>query len=120
MCGHDECIFRQYHVPTKSWKGPSSETVLIPKDDGQGIMICAFQSREAGFRLELTDEQLTKVKECRASKKYANEKAAQSKKGTELHQPLTESPFVKEFEYGANNDGNWSYTHMVLQVDDCI
>jgi hypothetical protein len=33
---------------------------------------------------------------------------------------LRYSPFVVEFEYGSNNDGYWSYEHMVLQLEDCV
>jgi hypothetical protein len=25
-----------------------------------------------------------------------------------------------EFDYGANNEGYWSYDHMVLQLEDCV
>ena len=27
---------------------------------------------------------------------------------------------MREFEYGANNEGYWSYEHMVLQMEDCL
>jgi hypothetical protein len=43
-----------------------------------------------------------------------------SKKGTALKKDLKHSPFVVEFEYGANNEGYWSYEHMVLQLEDCV
>jgi hypothetical protein len=33
---------------------------------------------------------------------------------------LTKSPFVFEFECGANGEGYWVYEHMVLQLEDCI
>ena len=46
--------------------------------------------------------------------------AAKSVRETEEKQPLTNSPFIREFEYGANNKGYWSYKHMVLQIGDCI
>ncbi len=49
-----------------------------------------------------------------------NETAAVSKKGTALKKDLKDSPFVVEFEYGANNEGYWSYKHMVLQLKDCV
>jgi hypothetical protein len=42
MFGHDECIFKQFHTTNKSWKAPNGDTVLIPKDDGQGVMISGF------------------------------------------------------------------------------
>ena len=28
--------------------------------------------------------------------------------------------FVREFKYGANSEGYWSYQHMVLQLEDCV
>jgi hypothetical protein len=40
--GHDECIFKQYHMTKKSWVAPNGEKVLVPKDDGQGLIISAF------------------------------------------------------------------------------
>ncbi len=43
-----------------------------------------------------------------------------SKKGTAPKKDLKHSPFVVEFEYGANNEGYWSYKHMVLQLEDCV
>jgi len=42
MFGHDECIFKKFHTTNKSWKAPNGKTVLIPKDDGQGVMISGF------------------------------------------------------------------------------
>jgi len=33
---------------------------------------------------------------------------------------LRSSPFIVEFDYGANNEGYWSYDHMVLQLEDCV
>ena len=42
MFGHDECIFKQCNVTTKSWKNPRGETILKLTDDGQGIMIETF------------------------------------------------------------------------------
>jgi len=42
--GHNECIFKQYTVTGKQWYGPNGEAYVVPKDDGAGIMISAFQS----------------------------------------------------------------------------
>ena len=61
MLGHDECIFKQYHFTNKSWVGDDKSRPLIPKDEGQGIMISAFQSREFGFGHFLTADQLKKI-----------------------------------------------------------
>jgi len=47
--------------------------------------------------------------------------AIEEKKNPEGYKPQhTESPFVKEFEYGTSNDGYWTYQHMVLQLEECI
>ncbi len=42
--GHDECIFKQFLITNKSWKGNIGETAPVPKDDGAGLMISAFQA----------------------------------------------------------------------------
>jgi hypothetical protein len=38
--------------------GPDGEKNIAPKDDGSGVMISAFQSREFGFRVVMSEEQL--------------------------------------------------------------
>ena len=105
MFGHDECIFKQYTMSTKSWIGPNGETVPVPKDDGQGIMISAFQSSRFGFTFDLTPDLFQEVNSTRQGKSYEDSKAAISKRGNAAKQPLTSTPFVIEFKYGANNNG---------------
>ena len=61
--GHDECIFKQFTFSLKGWTGPNGETIPMPKDNGLGLMISAFQSQEFGFGLELLDEQLRQINE---------------------------------------------------------
>ena len=104
----------------KAWVGPNGETVLILKDDGQGVMVSAFQSQEFGYALELTTRQLDEVSKQHAGKMYADEHAANSKKSCEYKGALTKNPFVIEFEYGASNEGYWNYEYMVLQLEDCV
>ena len=96
--GHDEAIFKQYTLTKKSWRGPNGETAIVPKDEGAGIMISAFQCREFGFGMELSSQQLEIVNEYRRGKKYKDEEAAKTKRGSSLKLPLTKSPFVLEFE----------------------
>ena len=45
----------------KSWVGLHGKTNIVPKDDGLGMMISAFQSREFDFGLDITEEELKKV-----------------------------------------------------------
>ena len=59
--GQDECIVKQYSFTNKSWTGPNREQALIPKDDGLGVMMSGFASREFGFGVSLTTEQLQRV-----------------------------------------------------------
>jgi hypothetical protein len=59
--GQDECIAKQYLFTQKSWKGPNGKQALIPKDDGLGVMISSFVSREFHFGFELTTKQLQEV-----------------------------------------------------------
>jgi hypothetical protein len=120
MFRHDECIFKQYTMSGKHWKAPNGAVVLIPKDDRQGVMISAFQSRALGFGVQINEHELTLVNPYRNGKDYCDPKAAIKLRGSSKKQALTKSPFVREFEYGQNNDGYWSYKHMVLQIEDCI
>jgi hypothetical protein len=120
ILGHDECIFKQYCLAKKHWVAPCGTRVLVPKDEGQGVMVSAFQSREFGFGLDLTPEQLQMVNQARRGKKYKDEEAAISRLGSALKKDLPKSPFVKEFEYGTNNEGYWCYEHMVVHFEDVV
>jgi hypothetical protein len=115
--GHDESIFKQYPMAKFSWVALDGTVAIIPKDDGQGLMISAFQSHEFGFGMDITDEELPKINETRRGEKYADEVAVIAKRGTAEKKDLKHSPFVVEFKYGANN---WSYEHMVLHLEDCV
>ena len=53
--GQDECIFKQYTFSKKAWRSPDGALPLIPKDEGAGIMISAFISREFGYVMILTE-----------------------------------------------------------------
>jgi hypothetical protein len=46
--------------------------------------------------------------------------AAKDTRGKADKLPLKSSPIVIEFKYGANNQVNWKYVHMILQFEDCI
>ena len=94
---------------------------MIPKDEGLGVMISAFCSREFGFGLDISLEDLAKVNKKREGTKYSDEDAAKKIRGNSSNKAgLTESPFVVEFEYKANNQGYWDYDHMIIQFEDCI
>ena len=120
ILGQDECIFKQYLFNKGLWMSPDGKKQLIPKDEGQGLMLSSFCCHELGYGFTLSKEELDKVNKNRIGKKYSDETTAKLKNGTPFKSKLTESPFVRQLEYGANNDGYWTYEHMVLQLEDCI
>jgi hypothetical protein len=74
--GHDESISKQFLMLKKAWTGPNGESNIVPKDDGLGVMISAFQSRKFGFGMPLTPDQLKEVNIMRRDQEYKDEKAA--------------------------------------------
>ena len=118
--GQDECIFKQYAFTPKAWSTPDGQTPVIPKDDGLGVMISAFVSREFGFGMQLSPEQLEEVNRKRRGETYQDKEASTKVNGNNRKTPLKISPFMIEFEYGANCQGYWDYDRMVPQVEDCI
>ena len=59
--GQDECIFKQFSFTPKAWTLPNGQKAVIPKDEGAGIMISGFVSREFGFGMEIAHGDLEKV-----------------------------------------------------------
>lgn len=118
--GQDESILKQYAFTTKAWTCPDGTRGLIPKDEGAGVMISAFASREYGFGIDMSPEDLARVNETRNGKMYSDEVAAKAVNGNISKSALTSNPFVTEFEYGVSGQGYWDYNHMVLQLEDCI
>ena len=117
--GQDECIFKQYLLKSKTWTH-EGKRVIVPKDEGYGVMISAFMSRELGFGVVISQEQLDEINRRRRGKHYADKDAATFITNSTAKQDLTESPFVKTFEYGQSAEGYWTYERMVLQVEDCV
>jgi hypothetical protein len=118
--GQDECIFKQYAFTKKSWTLPDGTKPLIPKDEGQGVMLSSFVSREFGYGMNLSDPVLSLINEYRENKSYSDCDAAIQKNGNSRKSVLTQSPFITELEYGANKEGYWTYECMSLQLEDCI
>jgi hypothetical protein len=120
----DECNFRQFIFTGSSWTGPKGEQGIIPKDEGIGLMISAFQSREFGFGMSLLPAELGKVNKFWMEKRplYTETESAIKVNGTAIKNSLANSPFVVIFEYGygAGKEGYWTYDHMCLQYEDCV
>jgi hypothetical protein len=83
------------------------------------VMVSAIISHDTGFGFQLDSIKLAKINYSRRGKKYTNEAAATDVLNCTEKQELKESPFIKDFELGANNEGYWGYQHMVLQLEDC-
>ncbi len=93
--GHDECIFHQFIFTNSAWKGTKGEQAPIPKDEGYGLMVSAFQSREFGLSMSLTANQLALINAFRNEKRptYTEKESALKLKFSEAKNPLTNSPF---------------------------
>ena len=118
VLGHDECIFKQNQFTSKSWTSDTGKRTILPKDEGAGVMISAFQCREYGFGFELSAEEIEKVNRKQRGELYVDEEAAMLKNGKKNKPDLESSPFVVESEYGAQAKGYWCYEHFVLQCED--
>ncbi len=82
--GHDECIFKQFILTSKSWKGPNGETG----------MASAFQGHEFDFGLHLTDEQLKEVNKYHEGKFYSDVDAAITTRQSKEKKPLSFTLFI--------------------------
>jgi hypothetical protein len=61
--GQDKSILKQYAFTTKAWTTPDGTRGFIPKDEGAGVMILsAFVSREYGFGMDISPDNLARVK----------------------------------------------------------
>jgi len=59
--GQDKAIYNQNSSNTYQWVGPNGERPLLPKNNGMGKMVSGFQSRQSGWGIEMTNEQLHQV-----------------------------------------------------------
>ena len=120
--GQDECIFKQFLMLKKAWMSKSGRFRVRPKDDGSGMMISAFQSREFSFGFPLFNKYKNKINEFRRGKKYVDKRAANAVFGTDEKKELDEDPFIRYFVYGNadGKEGYWSYDHMILQLEDVL
>jgi len=120
IVGQDECVFMQYLLGGRNWVGSNGERPLLPKSEGDGKMVSAFQSRMLGFGRPMTPGELDAVNLSRYGKEYWDTEAALEVHKQTLKQPLKSSPFSRSIVIGANNDGYWNSFHMAIQLEDCI
>ena len=120
IIGQDECIFKQYLFTAGYWMMPDGTKQLVPKDEGNGIMLSSFTCRELGYCCPIADDVLDAVNLKRQGTKYSDEVAAQTRLGTAEKPKLTSTPFVRCLDCGANTNGYWTYNHMIVQLEDCV
>ena len=94
IIGQDECVFSQFLLKSKMWIGPNKETPLLPKSEGEGRMLSAMQSRDFGFGLPMTDDQLAQANAMRTNRHYIDTVAAMEVYQSLLKPPLITSPFI--------------------------
>jgi hypothetical protein len=121
ILGQNKCIFNQYLMKSKNWIDTISGTrPLLPKSQGTTLMVSAFQCREFGFGMELTEEDMYKINDKRLGTKYHDHVAAVEVNKNSGKRKLTESPFVRYMDVGENREGYWDYNRMVIQLEDVV
>ena len=104
----DECIFKQFLLNKKAWMGSDGRFSCQPKDNGQGLMVSAFQSRNFGFGFHLFEKHKAEINRRRKGQQYHDNDAAMTVRKTADKDELTTDPFIRLFEYG-NAEGKEGY-----------
>ena len=110
--GQDEAVFKQYALPSKSWR-VDGKIKLRPKSEGQGVMVSALVDEWRGFGLPMTSAEIdlvNNVREREASRTGSTPRA-KIKEG--------ESPGLIFFQYG-NGRGKEGYWEQCADFMDVI
>ena len=89
--GQDEAIFKPFLFLSKMWTGPKGEQALLREDEGAGVMISSFISRDRGLIQELDEDTVHGINEIRQGARYADKEAAMEVYGS-LLKPLISKP----------------------------
>jgi hypothetical protein len=82
--------------------------------------VSAFVSWDTSFGLETDAAMLARMNLSWRGEKHTDEFAASDIDKAVEKKDLQESPSVKFFVLGANNEGCWGHNHMVTQLEDCV
>ena len=99
MMGQDEAIMKQHLLTLLTWTLPDGSKPLSPKDEGYGLMLSGFTSREIGFGCTIPPHILNEINKIRKNQKYSDEAAALEVYGTSLkagHSFFTLSSVLKK------------------------
>ena len=102
--GQDEVIFRSSQLNENCWT-VDGESTLRTKGQGTGLIVSAFVSRAFGLGLKIGEEQLAEINKTREGNLYKDKEAATYLFGRKTKNPLTESPFVRYLNHGAEKEG---------------
>ena len=92
VLGQDEAVFNENSTSSKQWVGPTGERPILPKNNGLGRMVSAFQSRDLGWGMALPKESIQQIKDKRRGEAYFDREAAKAVSGCELKTNLIGSP----------------------------
>ena len=87
LIGQDKSILKQYAITPKQWTLPDGATSTNPKEDGQGVMLSSFVSRDFGYSHNLSQTELNEVNEYRKGKNYLDIEAAEYVHGKKEKKP---------------------------------
>jgi hypothetical protein len=121
--GEDESAFSQYAFSTKSWKGPNGEQKLLPKGEGETLMVAGFMSRQFGLGKHLTEEHLIAINRYRNERRrnyMADVEAIAVHGKSEKKDLIDNSPFIRFLEVGAEKEGFWNYNNMAIMTEDLV
>ncbi len=94
----------------------------IPKDEGCGLMVSAFQSQELGLGMKLTSDQLLRINTFRNEKRpnYTEIESAIKVNGSTVKNPFLDSPFLiflsMEHESGRKGTGHMTTWPCSLKI----
>jgi hypothetical protein len=74
-------LWNNTYLPKKKWKGLKGETALVRKDEWLVIMISAMISREFGWGIYITKEQLETINAIHLRQAYRDGESAKAKRG---------------------------------------
>jgi hypothetical protein len=93
---------------------------MLPKTEGDGYMISAFQSRLFGWGRPLTPAEFASVNQYRRGQHYCDMNAAMEVLKSTEKKDLDETPFARYLLIGMTNEGYWNSSRMAIQVEDVI
>jgi hypothetical protein len=131
VVGQDEMITYQFLFAAKSWKSQQGKTLILPRGDGEGIMVSASILRELGLGPELTDDQLPEIiRRFRTGKEeHVSKEDTIGLFGTAENQAITrrkfakdpvDSTFLKMFRHSQAHNGCWTHRHVKIQIEDLV